>query len=405
MQSYTLLELNEYIKRVIALNFEDSIWIECEISNISEVRGQVYLDLIQKAEDTDEILAQASAAIWYKSNLFIKNKLKDLYSSILSNGIQIKCKVSVSFHERWGFKLSLEDVDATYTLGNLELEKQKIIDRLTKEELIGKNKLTQLPSVIRSVAVISSQTAAGYKDFLTQLSQNPYGYKFRSELFQSAMQGANTESEVCAALRAIATSDKHFDCIAILRGGGSKIDLSYFDNYSIAKTIAESSIPVITGIGHEIDYSITDMVSHSQVKTPTALADFIIDTALHFESSCIERYQQIIRHGQHNLNTAKEQVNLTKQTLEYVSAKLLATKEKQLELVQTSIKQFSKSKIELLTKQLEGSQAVLNAIHPKTVLKRGYAIVKQKENIVIRKSQLKHTKDLSLEFSDGEVKL
>lgn len=404
MHAYSLLELNNYIKRVIALNFEEAIWIECEISGISNVRGQVYLDLVQKDEDTQDVVAQSSAAIWYKANLFIKNKLKDLYDSILSQGIKIKCKVEVTFHERYGMKLSLIDIDPAYTIGNLEIERQKIIDKLTEKGLLDKNKLQPLTQTIRQIAVISSSTAAGYIDFTNQLKTNQYGYKYEVTLYQSAMQGTNTETDVCDALFKIQNSHTQYDCICIMRGGGSKLDLSFFDSYKIAEAIATCRLPVITGIGHEIDLSVADIVSHTQLKTPTAVSNFIIDRTLYFESECLSQFAQILQESQRKLKTANQHLNIQSQTLNYVTQKKLLTSDKLLSKLEDGIYSEVKSKLKTKEHQLDAFNQLIQSFNPKHVLKRGYAIVRKGKAIQTSAKGISG-ENLSLEFHDGSIKV
>lgn len=403
MHAYSLLELNNYIKRVIALNFEEAIWIECEISGISEVRGQVYLDLVQKDEDTQDVVAQSSAAIWYKANLFLKNKLKDLYSSILSQGIKIKCKVEVTFHERYGMKLSLIDVDPAYTMGNLELERQKVIDELKAKDLLDKNKKTYLTKTIRNIAVISSSTAAGYIDFTTQLSTNQYGYAYDVTLYQSAMQGTNTETDVCDALRKIQNGYTTYDCVCIIRGGGSKLDLSFFDSYKIAEAIANCNIPVISGIGHEIDLSVTDLVTHTQLKTPTAVSNFIIDRTLYYESECLSQFAMILQESQRKLKEKFQRLNTLSQTLNYATQKKLLTTEKRLQLIESTLHNQSTSRIKTKLLNLDNIEKLLQTYQPDNVLKRGYTLIRQSGKIVTSKAKL--TKDpIEVQFKDGTVK-
>ena len=199
MSSYTLFELNEYIKRVIALNFQEPVWIECEISQVKESRGNFYLDFVQKKEDSDEVVAQSSGYLWYKSALFLKKKLGDLFAALLKDGTAVKIKVYIEFHERYGLKLNIEDIDPSFTIGQLEMLRQKIIQRLKEEGKLNSNKLIPIPSVVQKIAVISSETAAGYIDFVQQIQHNIYGYQFTHTLFSAALQGSNTEKKVTAA--------------------------------------------------------------------------------------------------------------------------------------------------------------------------------------------------------------
>ena len=224
MQTYSLFELNNYIRQVIALNFEEAVWITCEIGQIKESRGQVYLEVIQQNEDETEILARNSATIWYKTRLFIKKKLGDLYSAILQEGTQVSIKVKVDFHERYGLKLDILDIDPAYTIGHLEMQRQKIIERLKAAGVYEQNSYLHLPAVMKRIAIISSEQAAGYKDFIHQLDHNAYGYIYEKVLFQTAVQGLKVESEISNALDTIADHYTQFDCIIIIRGGGSTID-------------------------------------------------------------------------------------------------------------------------------------------------------------------------------------
>ena len=403
MHAYSLLELNNYIKRVIALNFEDAIWIECEISGISHVRGQTYLDLVQKDEDTQDVVAQSSAAIWYKANLFIKNKLKDLYSSILSQGIKIKCKVEVTFHERYGMKLSLIDIDPAYTMGNLEIERQKIIDKLTEKGLLDTNKHVTLCATIRQIAVISSSTAAGYIDFTNQLRTNQYGYKYEVTLYQSAMQGVNTETDVCDALFKIQNGNTQYDCICIIRGGGSKLDLSFFDSYKIAEAIATSNIPVITGIGHEIDLSVADIVSHTQLKTPTAVSNFIIDRTLIFESECLSVFAKVLQESLRKIKDKSQYLNILSQTLNYATQKKLLNTEKRLQLIESNVHNLATTRINTKLLNLDNIQSLLATYTHDNVLKRGYTLIRQSGKIVTSKAKLTDN-PIEVQFRDGTVK-
>lgn len=293
MESYNLLKVNEYIKQVISLNFAESIWVDAEISQIKEVRGQVYIDFVEKNAENDSVVAKAQGVIWFKSLLFVKKKLGELYESIMQEGMQVRFRAVVEYHEVYGLKFSLEDVDASFTLGQIEINRQKIISKLQNEGMIGKNQLTSLPVALKKIAVISSEKAAGFKDFMHHLENNSFGYKFSISFFNSSMQGNTVEKELVQNLEKIEANYARFDCVIIIRGGGSKMDLSYFDSYEISKAVANFPIPVLTGIGHEIDKNVIELVAHSPLKTPTAVADFIIHHNLNFESEIISLFDDI----------------------------------------------------------------------------------------------------------------
>lgn len=403
MEAYSLYEVNQYIRRVLALNFEEPFWVECEINQVSNSRGNMYLDLIEKEENGLNIIAKSPATIWYKQFLFIKKKLGKLTSSILDSGIKVKLKVTVEYSERYGMSLNILDIDPSYTFGQFELNRQKIISQLQEKGLIDKNSELELPKVIQKIAVISSETAAGYQDFIQQIMHNGYGYDFGIDLYPAAMQGQNTEREVVNSIRE--ASEYEYDVIAIIRGGGSKLDLSSFDNYNIAHTISQIDIPVVTGIGHDIDNTVTDIVAHTVLKTPTAVADFIIDHNVVFESEILhlssiisqtisrelkeeyfllERFQNQITHlPQKFINNEKTQLNST-------------------EIHLNSAFSFVMNKHKWNLEKIEETLALLS---PQNILKRGFSLIKQDNKYIRRKNEFKKSGKTKIEFFDGDIEI
>lgn len=403
MTSYSLFELNEYIKRVIALNFTESIWVNAEVSQVKEVRGQVYMDLIQHSEEENQITAQASGVIWYKQYLFIRKKLGELLPAILSEGSKILVKVRIEFHERYGMKLVIEDIDPTYTIGQMEIARQKIIENLKRAGVIENNQRTFLPEVIQRVAVISSATAAGYADFKHQLSDNEFGYDIHIELYQAAMQGMNTEREVCAALDQIEALNEEYDCIAIIRGGGSKLDLASFDNYNIGYKIASSSIPVLTGIGHEIDSTVADIVSYSPLKTPTAVAAFIIDKNTQFESDISQAGLWITQLAKQSVEYHKLQLEQIRQLIQLKPKETLKSNQLRIEQLGSLLKQASKYSLKELNESVIHMEQLVRLADPKSILKRGYVMIRKDGNIVASRSELTVGEDITFEYHDGSA--
>ncbi|NNE26243.1 MAG: exodeoxyribonuclease VII large subunit, partial [Saprospiraceae bacterium] len=402
LEAFSLLEVNQYIKRVLALNFEDPFWVSCEINQASQSRSNMYLELIEKAEDSDEILAKNSATIWYRQMSFIRKKLGDLTDSILTDGVKVKLKVNVEYSERYGLSLNILDVDASFTLGQFELNRQKVIQKLKNKGLLDVNKSLPLPAVIQKVAVISSSTAAGYQDFIQHLNDNPYGYDYQCKLFPAAMQGQNTEREVVAALRSIDTDQFHAVCI--IRGGGSKLDLSAFDNYNIAFEIANYPLPVFTGIGHDIDMTVTDIVAYNILKTPTAVADFFIEHNLRFESDVINMQQIIEQTAQNMLINTRMELQQITQAIRTIPSVLIRTKYLALEHAESASLNSTQSIIQRRHTQLEHVQSTLELLNPTNVLQRGFALVKQDKNYIGRLSDLKSGMDhLNIEFHDGTL--
>ncbi len=290
----TLSQLNLQIKEHIESGFPETYWVIAEISELKINRnGHAYLELIEKNEDTDKVAAKARATIWSYTLRMLKPYFETTTNRELSAGLKVLLNVSVEFHEIYGFSLNIKDIDPAYTLGDIERRRREIIEQLSTEGIIDLNKELELPLVIQKIAVISSATAAGYEDFMNQLQANAYGYKFYPKLFPAIMQGEQTEATIIAALEQIYDYEDFFDIVVIIRGGGAKADLMSFDKYDLAANVAQFPIPVIAGIGHEKDVSIVDMVSHTSVKTPTAVAETIINHNLDFEGYVENLYEQI----------------------------------------------------------------------------------------------------------------
>ena len=403
--SYSLYELNEYIRRVIALNFAEPIWVNAEISQIKEVRGNVYMDLVYHDDQTNEIKAQISAGIWFKSYLFLKNKLGALLPSLLSEGTHVLLKVQVEFTERYGMKLIVEDIDPSFTIGQMEMNRQKILQKLFDEGLTHQNKLTKLPPVIQRIAVISSDNAAGYIDFINHLSQNPYGYQFKTTLFRASLQGQNTEREVCQALNDISEDASKYDCTVIIRGGGSKLDLAWFDNFNIGARIAKSPIPVMTGIGHDINATVADTVAHTTLKTPTATADFIINHNMDFEAKIIETTNWITQLAGRYLRQHELMLGQTNQMLSMLPMEKIKNQHLNIDNRFNQLITLAKNKLRKHQDQITFADKQMEILQPSNMLKKGYTIIRQNAGVVSRLQAFDKNGITEIEFFDGKLEL
>ncbi|MFO7655719.1 MAG: exodeoxyribonuclease VII large subunit [Bacteroidales bacterium] len=277
----SLCELNLLIKNVIRQGLEPAYWVVGEISELKiNASGHCYLELIEKNNKTDSLKARARATIWSSTFRMIKPYFESTTGTALSSGIKILVRATVEFHEIYGLSLNIIDIEPTFTIGELARQKQLIITRLTEEGVVDMNKYLEMPRLPRRIAVISSKTAAGFGDFTDQLQNNEYGFKFYLKLFPAFMQGEETEHSIISALEQIHRHDKYFDVAVIIRGGGSQADLASFNNYRLALHIAQFPMPVVTGIGHEQDETVCDIVAHTSLKTPTAVAEFLISKFL-----------------------------------------------------------------------------------------------------------------------------
>jgi len=279
-----LSELNGLVKKAVSAAFTAPVWVIGEISELKTNRsGHCYLNLIEKEENGDAIVAQARATIWSYTFRMLQPYFETTTGQQLTEGLKVLVSVSVEFHELYGYSLNIRDIDPTYTLGDMARRRREIIARLQSEGVAEMNKELDLPLVPQKIAIISSSTAAGYQDFIDQLTNNPAGYHFDLKLFPAIMQGNQAESSIIGALEKIYLYENFFDAVVIIRGGGSQADLSCFDNYNLAYFITQFPLPVITGIGHEKDDSIVDMVAHTRLKTPTAVAEFLISGVAQFD--------------------------------------------------------------------------------------------------------------------------
>lgn len=289
IEKLSLTELQLIIRDSLYMALPDMYWVISEISEIKEnYNGHCYLELIEKQPDEKDVRARARAVIWSKKYRFLKSYFENITGETLREGLKILIKVRIEYHELYGLSLSICDIDPTFTMGEMAMKRQMIIKKLEQDGVFTMNKELEFPILPQKIAVISSSNAAGYSDFIKQLNSNSYGYVFYSKLYESPMQGVDTEAGIINALDRIAEKQDLFDLVVIIRGGGSQVDLSWFDNYNIAYHITQFPLPVITGIGHDKDMSVTDMVSNIALKTPTAAAGFLIDCTAAAENRLLE---------------------------------------------------------------------------------------------------------------------
>ena len=278
MEPIGLYQLNNLVKQTLKESFTEGILIVAEIADIKENRsGHCYIELVEKREEDDAIIATARATIWAFTYRLLKPYFETTTGKSLQRGMKVLVRVEVVFHEVYGYSLNIRDIDPTFTIGDVERKRKEILDRLEQEGVIHMNRELELSPLPKVIAVISSPTAAGYGDFVDQLHRNPFGYAFHTKLFPAVMQGENTTASVIAALERVYEYDSLFDVVVIIRGGGSQTDLGSFDSYELAANVAQFPLPVIAGIGHERDETIVDRVAFKSVKTPTAAAAFLIE--------------------------------------------------------------------------------------------------------------------------------
>ncbi|MBO7260083.1 MAG: exodeoxyribonuclease VII large subunit, partial [Bacteroidaceae bacterium] len=295
----SLLELNNIVRRLLEIEMSDTYWVKAEISTMQVAyNGHCYMELVQKDSTGGNFVAKARANVWKSTFQPLRTRFEMETGQKLSAGLNVLLEVSVSFHEQYGYALVVHNIDPTYTMGDMARRRKEILARLEADGVLELNKELKIPMLPQRIAVISSATAAGYGDFCNQLNENQYGFKFSVTLFSAVMQGDRAESSIISALDSIAIRAKDFDVVVIIRGGGATSDLNCFDSYMLAMNIANFPLPVITGIGHERDDTVIDVVAHTRVKTPTAAAELLIgvvlDSAAHLQQLSV-RFADRIR--------------------------------------------------------------------------------------------------------------
>lgn len=400
--AYSLLELNQYIRRVISLNFDQPLWIECEIGQASLSRGNWYLDLIQK--ENDAIAAQCQAILWANVYFFLKRKSPIPPEEILKQGMAVKLKVNIDYHERYGLKLVIEDIDSSFTIGQLEMQRQAILLEIKKRDLVRKNAQTHLPSVIQRLAIISSDRAAGWKDFVKHVQDNPFGYDIKLDLFESAMQGTSVENEMLSCFNAIEKKLHYYDAVAIIRGGGGRTDLAAFDNLQLAIRVAEFPIPVLIGIGHEIDQSVIDVVAYRSLKTPTAVADFVIERNVEFENKLETQCQWIHDEAMDMMRFEQQRLSDIENSLKHGITSHIRLQNNKLDHILMLLKSGSRQLLSLQERKLEFMHSLLSAVDPDQVLARGFTITTLSGHAVTSAVDITDGMHIETIFHDGTIK-
>ena len=398
-RAYPLSELTEHLKRVVALNFPETVWVLAEISQLSYSKGHCYLDLIQKGE-FDQVIAQSRCAIWERQLKKLSRQYTNILPSVLQTGIEVKLSVKVDFSDRYGITLIVEDIDTEYTVGQWAIKRQETLLRLQREGLQLRQRYLKLPKVLQRIAIISSSTAAGLQDFQTQLIHNQYDYVFETVLFEAAMQGIYSAAEVVKQLQQIDPFE--FDCVVIVRGGGAKIDLSSFDDYEVAKAIALTRLPVLTGIGHDIDQSVSDLMAFDALKTPTATAEYIISHNADFETELLYIEQTIQQYVSQRFDYEQHKLDLLENTFSILGQSLIQKTEDQLQYLSIQLQQSTHQTFLSQAQLLESFGQILIAHDPVTTLKKGYSIT-TRNGKAISVAQLKKGDVIKTQFFDGQI--
>jgi len=400
----TLTELQLIIKDSLYMALPDFYWVIAEISEIkANTSGHCYLELIDKPADEKHVRARIKAVIWNNRYRFLKALFESSTGESLREGMKILVKTKVEYHELYGLSLVISDIDPAFTIGEMALKRQMVIRKLEEEGVFSMNRELEFPMVPRRIAVISSGKAAGYGDFMNHLTGNSFGYIFYTALFETAMQGTETEESVISSLNRIADHADLFDVVVIIRGGGSQTDLSWFDNYNIAYHVTQFPIPVLTGIGHEKDLSVTDMVAFKPLKTPTATADYLIECFANAESRLNEISTGIMENTRQILEEWSRMVESFLSNLNLATRLMSDSNRKTVERFRSDLVSFTYNFLKRIKNICGVHENTLAILNPENVLRRGYTITSLNGKIVKSIRQVAGDDVINTQFSDGKV--
>ncbi len=390
------------------------VWVAAEISELKvNYSGHCYIELVEKADEpaatsprggrasSSVPRAQARAVIWRSQHAMLSAYFEAETGSKLAAGMKILAKVLVSYHELYGLTLQIVDLDASYTLGEVQRQRQMTIKRLQADGVWDMNRETAMPMLVQRIAVVSSASAAGYRDFMNELRSG--GYAFRTELFDAVVQGAAAEESVTAALSAIAERAEEFDAVAMIRGGGSATDLSCFDSYLICSYVAQFPLPVITGIGHDKDTSVADMVAHKALKTPTAVAAWLTDRMARIEAWLDESARRL--HDTALTTTRNERLRLERLASDTAreGGMYVERCRSALGLLREQTAAAALRIVEIGRARLEAADGLVEGRSPQRIMRMGFAVVRSGGRALLSTEGLRAGERIEVEFCDGAL--
>lgn len=423
----SLTQLNRLVKTALDEALPGTYWVRAETSEVrvNATSGHCYLEFVEKDETTGQLVAKSRGTIWARNFAVLRTYFEQETGQTFISGLKVLVNVSVEYHELYGLSLTVHDIDPSYTLGDMARKRMEVIRRLQEEGVFDLNKELTLAILPQRIAVISSPTAAGYEDFVNQLTHNDYGFPFYVKLFPALMQGEKTEESVIAALDRIYAHRELFDVVVLIRGGGSAADLSSFDSYTLAANCAQFPLPIITGIGHERDDSVVDNVAHTRMKTPTAVAAFLINRMAE-QLALLDELRRTVCEATRNQLTVKKttwQILATRfpvfvtghlerhrADLHTLTARLSSVPqllEKHTEQLEHAPMHIQKAVSAMLTRhtyELALSEQHIKLASPDHILKRGYTLTLKNGKIVKHAADLSAGDEISVRFTDGERK-
>ena len=404
-ERYTLRQLNLLVREAIEDALPDEYWVEAELSECRENSGHCYMELIEKDERSNTPVARASAKCWRQTWMMVKPYFERTTGQPLRAGMKVLLRVYAQFHETYGFSWIVSDIDPTYTLGDMARKRQEIIRQLKEEGVFDLQRELRIPTFAQRIAVISAQNAAGYGDFCRQLEDNEYGFRFDVQLFPAIMQGEQVEQSVISALNQIYNlhSPLNFDVVVIIRGGGATADLSGFDTLALAENVAQFPIPIITGIGHERDESILDMVANTRVKTPTAAAALLIDNLLRVLERLDDASQRITYAVNQRISNQKTKIATMTTLIPTLAIRVVSDQRHRIELLENRLPVAIERRLTNQKHLLESLSIKLQGFDPQLLLSRGYSITLHNGRAVRDPRQLKPGDEIETRVEKGTI--
>ncbi|UZR94279.1 exodeoxyribonuclease VII large subunit [Chondrinema litorale] len=397
MKYFTLLQLNKSIQKLIH-GIQKDFWITAELAQF-QLREHAYLEFVQK--DENRIVAKARGLIWADTFEKLYESLGDGIFEILKEGSEVLVQVRVTYHEVHGISLMVLDLDEKFTIGSLELKRRETLEKLEKEQLLALQKQINLAVVPQRLAIISSKEAAGFTDFMNQLENNSWNFIFHTTIFEAGVQGQRAVSEIINQLNKINLKD--FDAVIIIRGGGSRLDLEAFNDYELAKAIAVHKLPVLTGIGHQRDESVCDIVANAALKTPTAVAEFLIQRALTYWNEIATFYQEITQLTSNKLSNEKSFLKDLKNDISRLGNKTLQQKQRGIAGLELEISKELKYRLKSENQKLESLERQVIQLDPQNLLNRGYSITLKNNKPVINGDEVQVGDEIESVLKDGKI--
>ncbi|MBR3702465.1 MAG: exodeoxyribonuclease VII large subunit [Alistipes sp.] len=403
----TLKQLQQQIKSAVEGALPLPVWIVAEVAELKvNYSGHCYMELVEKSEPkrgaNSTPTAQARAVIWRSQWAMISPYFRQQTGSDLQAGMKILARVMVSYHELYGLSLQILDIDPSYTLGEVERQKQLTIAQLKADGVWDMNRELPMPYLVQRIAVVSSAAAAGYRDFMNELREG--GYAFRCDLYDAVVQGNAAEESICAALEEVALKQELYDAVVVIRGGGSASDLSCFNSYRLCSYVAQFPLPVLTGIGHDKDTSVADMVAHTPLKTPTAVAAWLTDRMARIEGWLEDMSVQLKTLA--TAMTKREELRLERLSAEIKlqAATYCQRAEARLELMHEQLFSLVERRLEREKSRLEVMQRSVEALSPKRIMELGFAVVRSGGKVLKRVGDAEAGAPIEVELADGTIK-